>query len=182
MNEIVLLKQSEIEPYEENPRNNDGAVEAVAKSIARFGFNNPVVVDKNGVLIAGHTRFLAAKSLGIEEIPAIVTDMSDELAREYRIIDNKSHEFSQWAINDLIAELRETREMDDYFTNFDVSGMLKGSDGSAEVEYASQSEIEERKLKMESSFKDRSDKEMEKYFEVVCPECGEVFYTDKGKL
>ena len=80
--DIVNLKLSEIKPYENNPRYNDDAVDKVAKSIQEFGFKVPIVVDKNGVIIAGHTRLKAAKKLGMKEAPCIcllyTSDAADE--------------------------------------------------------------------------------------------------------
>ena len=83
--DIVNLKLSEIKPYENNPRYNDDAVDKVAKSIQEFGFKVPIVVDKNGVIIAGHTRLKAAKKLGMKE-----------QARAFRLADNKTSEFASW--------------------------------------------------------------------------------------
>lgn len=67
--EITMRKIEELTPYENNPRNNDMAVDAVAESIKQFGFKNPVIIDKDGVIVAGHTRYKAAKKLGITDIP-----------------------------------------------------------------------------------------------------------------
>ena len=95
--DIVNLKLSEIKPYENNPRYNDDAVDKVAKSIQEFGFKVPIVVDKNGVIIAGHTRLKAAKKLGMKEAPCIVAkDLTEEQARAFRLADNKTSEFASW--------------------------------------------------------------------------------------
>ncbi len=69
---VVMMSPSELIPYENNPRNNDGAVDAVAKSIQEFGFRSPIIVDKNKVIIAGHTRLKASLKLGLKEVPVIV--------------------------------------------------------------------------------------------------------------
>lgn len=83
--EIVMRKIGELKPYENNPRHNDMAVDAVAASIQQFGFKNPVIIDKDGVIVAGHTRYKAAKKLGITDIPCIsADDLSDEQAEEYK--------------------------------------------------------------------------------------------------
>jgi site-specific DNA-methyltransferase (adenine-specific) len=84
-NKITLMALSDITPYENNPRNNEEAVEKVANSIKEFGFNQPIVVDKDNVIIVGHTRYLAAQELGLAEAPVIVAgNLSDEQARAYR--------------------------------------------------------------------------------------------------
>lgn len=84
-------------PYERNPRRNDNAVEKVAASIREFGWDSAIVVDRDGVIIAGHTRLKAAKRLGLAEVPVIVrADLTDEQARALRLADNKTGEFAEW--------------------------------------------------------------------------------------
>lgn len=91
--EIVMRKIGELKPYENNPRHNDMAVDAVAASIQQFGFKNPVIIDKDGVIVAGHTRYKAAKKLGITDIPCIsADDLSDEQIKAFRLADNKTAE------------------------------------------------------------------------------------------
>jgi len=94
-----------IKPYERNPRTNDAAVEPVAASIRRFGFRQPIVVDGDGVIIAGHTRYRAAESLGLETVPVHVADLTDEQAREYRLADNMTGELAEWQWDLLRAEV-----------------------------------------------------------------------------
>jgi len=95
--EIEYIHISEIIPYKENPRNNDNAVKIVKKSIKEFGFKNPIILDKNKEIIAGHTRFKAAKELEIKQIPIIwVGDLTKEQVKAFRIMDNKSQDFSEW--------------------------------------------------------------------------------------
>jgi len=93
-------------PYEKNPRKNDGAVEAVAASIKEFGFRVPIVVDAQGVIIAGHTRLKAALRLGLLKVPVhIARDLSAEQARALRVADNRLHELSDWDMTLLPGEL-----------------------------------------------------------------------------
>lgn len=95
--EITMRKIEELTPYENNPRNNDMAVDAVAESIKQFGFKNPVIIDKDGVIVAGHTRYKAAKKLGITDIPCIsANDLSDEQIKAFRLADNKTAELAEW--------------------------------------------------------------------------------------
>ena len=95
--EITMRKIKELTPYENNPRNNDMAVDAVAESIKQFGFKNPVIIDKDGVIVAGHTRYKAAKKLGITDIPCIsANDLSDEQIKAFRLADNKTAELAEW--------------------------------------------------------------------------------------
>lgn len=106
--EIIEKKVAELVPYENNPRNNAEAVEYVANSIKEFGFKNPIIIDKKNVIVAGHTRLLAAKSLGMETVPCIMADdLTDEQVRAFRIADNKVSEFATWEKAMLDLELIE---------------------------------------------------------------------------
>lgn len=98
---------NEVKPYEKNPRHNDKAVAAVAESIRRYGFRQPIVVDANGVIVCGHTRWKAAQQLGLIEVPVhVATDLSEEQIRQYRIADNKSADVATWNIELLSQELK----------------------------------------------------------------------------
>ena len=108
--EIIRMRTADIRPYDRNPRHNEEAVDAVAKSIREFGFRNPVILDKDNVIIAGHTRWLAAKALGLEEVPCVVAaDLTPEQAKAYRIADNKTGEIAKWDYDLLPIELKELR-------------------------------------------------------------------------
>ena len=86
---IILKKLEDLVPYENNPRNNDEAVDYVAQSIKEFGFKVPVVIDTNNVIVAGHTRYKASKKLGINEIPCLVADdLTPEQIKAFRLADN----------------------------------------------------------------------------------------------
>ena len=103
----------EIRPYEKNPRKNDEAVQYVAKSIKEFGWKQPIVIDKDGVIIAGHTRYKAAKELGLEKVPVITADdLTEEQVKAYRLADNKTGEFAQWDMDLLNQELNDILELD----------------------------------------------------------------------
>ncbi|MFM7976958.1 MAG: ParB N-terminal domain-containing protein, partial [Pirellula sp.] len=94
---IDIKPIAEIKPYPNNPRINDDAVDAVASSIKEFGFRQPIVVDTDGVIICGHTRFKAAQKLGLEKVPIhVATDLTPEQIKAYRIADNKSSELADW--------------------------------------------------------------------------------------
>lgn len=103
---IIEIPISDIFPYDNNPRNNNSAVLAVKKSIDEYGFQNPIIVDKDHVIIAGHTRYTAATQLGYKQLPCIVIDdLSDEKIKAFRLADNKVSEFSQWDYEKLNKEL-----------------------------------------------------------------------------
>ena len=108
--QIVMRKLSELTPYAHNPRDNAGAVDAVARSIKEFGFRNPIILDRDGVIVAGHTRVKAAQALGLEEVPCIVADdLTPEQAKAFRIADNKTGEIAKWDFELLPIELKELR-------------------------------------------------------------------------
>jgi site-specific DNA-methyltransferase (adenine-specific) len=123
--EIVNKNIEEIKMYENNPRNNDGAVEYVANSIKEFGFKVPIVLDKNNIIVAGHTRYKAAKLLNITEIPCIIADdLSDEQVKAFRLIDNKAAELSSWDIDLLNLELENIKDIDMELFDFQISNIL----------------------------------------------------------
>lgn len=108
--EIVMRKIGELKPYENNPRHNDMAVDAVAASIQQFGFKNPVIIDKDGVIVAGHTRYKAAKKLGITDIPCIsADDLSEEQIKAFRLADNKTAELAEWDEDLLGKEMQDDK-------------------------------------------------------------------------
>ena len=99
-----------VRPYANNPRQNDDAVEAVAESIRRFGFRQPIVVDADGVIVAGHTRFRAAQRLGLATVPVhVATDLTPDEVRAYRLADNKTAELASWDDAMLSIELDALR-------------------------------------------------------------------------
>ena len=107
-NELKIQKISinDIKMYENNPRNNDEAIKYVANSIKKFGFKVPVIIDKNHTIIAGHTRFKAAKKLNIENLPCLIADdLDDKQIKAFRLADNKVSEFSDWNFELLNQEL-----------------------------------------------------------------------------
>ena len=133
--DIKMTNISEIKPYINNPRKKVN-IDDVAKSIQEFGFQQPIVVDKNKVIIVGHTRYLASKKLNLTKVPITVANLSQEQAKAYRIADNKLNESSTWdnsLLNKEITELLDANyellnlgfsqeELED-FIDFDTSNM-----------------------------------------------------------
>jgi ParB-like chromosome segregation protein Spo0J len=121
---ITYKAISEIKEYDKNPRKNDGAVDKVAASIKEFGFKNPIIIDKNGIIIAGHTRLKAAKKLGFDKVPTILADdLTDQQAKAFRIADNKVSEFADWDDELLFQELGDIPDID--MTKFGIE-VIKG--------------------------------------------------------
>lgn len=119
--DIKYIKIEEITPYENNPRKNDSAVEFVAKSISEFGFKVPIVIDKNNVIVCGHTRYKAAKKLKLTEVPCLkADDLTDEQIKAFRLADNKSAEIAEWDIDLLTSEIKDITEIDMSEFGFDI--------------------------------------------------------------
>lgn len=119
---IVNKNIDELIPYEKNPRKNDEAVKYVAESIKAFGFKVPIVIDKNNVIVAGHTRYKASKKLKLTEVPCIVADdLTDEQIKAYRLADNKVAEKAEWDFELLDAELDELFDFDMTLFGFEDS-------------------------------------------------------------
>lgn len=105
---IEYLNIEELIPYINNPRTNDNAVDKVAASIKEFGFKNPIIIDNENVIVAGHTRLLAAKKLELKEVPTIkVEDLTENQIKAFRIADNKTSEFAEWDMELLEMELED---------------------------------------------------------------------------
>lgn len=110
---IIEMSVDDLIPYENNPRKNDEAVDKVALSISAFGFKVPIVIDKDNVIVTGHTRLKAAKKLGIKTVPCIkADDLTDEQIKAFRLADNKVSEFSEWDEEKLMKELEALGDID----------------------------------------------------------------------
>lgn len=156
---IIEIATADLKPYENNPRKNDSAVGAVKKSIEQFGFQEPIVIDKNKVIVCGHTRLKAAKILGIEKIPCVIADdLTPEQIKAFRLIDNKTAEFASWDFEKLETELSNIEIPDFDMADFD----FETKNFSAEQKLNSGTEIDAE------DFAD--DK-----FNCTCPKCGFKF-------
>lgn len=195
MNQQVVYQDiSQIHPYENNPRNNEAAIEPVAQSIKRFGFRVPILIDGKGTIIAGHTRYEAAKRLGMDKVPCIrVDDLTDEQIRAYRIADNKVAEASSWNDDVLRAEMDALKALDvdltdTGFSEVELDGLLRevedadfeefftepvqqqpkaaDAEQSAETQQSTQPESSQLAVPRQSGSK-----------LIQCPHCGEWFET-----
>ena len=120
--ELFNKKISEIQPYQNNPRDNSKAIDAVAASIKEFGFKVPIVIDKNGVIVAGHTRYEASKKLGLEEVPCVIADdLTDEQVKAFRLADNKTAELASWNPELLEVEMSAIESIDMTEYGFDLT-------------------------------------------------------------
>jgi len=104
---VKNVKLSGVKSYADNPRKNEKAIEVVMKSIDEYGFKVPIILDKESVIVAGHTRVMAAERLGMKEVPAIYADdLNEKQIRAFRIMDNKSQEYAEWDEELLSAEFK----------------------------------------------------------------------------
>lgn len=151
----------EISEYENNPRNNEDAVICVAESIEKYGFKVPIIIDNNGVIVTGHTRYKAAKKLGMEKVPCIVADdLSEEQVKAFRLADNKVAEKAEWDFSLLLEELKEL-DIDSGLTGFEdweIENIMNPFDEAKAEEFFEEAEKKEQEPKM-----------------VQCPCCGEWF-------
>lgn len=151
-------------PYANNPRNNDGeAVDRVAASIKEYGFKNPIIIDNENVIVAGHTRLKAAKKLGIDKVPVIrADDLTPAQIRGFRLADNKVAEYSSWDNELLSIELEELQDLD---FDLDLTGFDTAELDEIMLNFAAGAEEEQGDL---STLEDKKEKT------VCCPNCGEV--------
>jgi ParB-like chromosome segregation protein Spo0J len=158
-------------PYANNPRNNEEAIEKVARSIDEFGWQQPIVVDENMVVIVGHTRLLAAKSLGLNEVPIHVADkLTDEQARAYRLADNRTNEYASWNMNLVGIELRE---LDDLGMDIELTGFSNIELASLLIDPELIDESYDKNGVMEIGQEDFNK------FDNKCPRCGFEFDDKK---
>ena len=157
--ELKTLKLSEINPYENNPRKNESAVEAVAESIRQCGYVAPIVVDEGYTILAGHTRFKAVEMLGWESVECMVcSGLTDEQKKKYRLLDNKTNEFASWDFDALAEELDGLD-----FDGYDFGLIVEDDDV------------------LESFFNEEpitASEKPPKKMKVVCPKCGEEFEVE----
>lgn len=132
--QVKTVSIDQIKPYENNPRNNDDAVDAVANSIKEFGWQQPIIVDNGGVIIAGHTRYKAAKRLKLKEVPIVVADnLTEEQVNAYRLADNKSGELATWDDDELQEELDKILDIDMAEFGFDLDTDIDNQLDSDEI-------------------------------------------------
>lgn len=206
VDKIVMKRLNEIKPYFRNPRKNDKTVEMLVKVIPQVGFNVPILIDKDGVIVKGHARYKAAFKLGMEEVPCVVTDATEEQINLDRITDNKISELSEWldeglaheldmidiSYKDILGDLDLKNDVIE--SQFDEtvleSASLSEPDMPPEQKQRIYEEIlqkkqEEAMAKLEKEIEKAELKQAEgtlpqkkKYIKCVCSKCGEVFFID----
>lgn len=182
---INKVKIGTIVPYWRNARVNDGVIEALKKSIQEYGFNSPIVVDKDMTIINGHARYKALMELGYETVEVVVKDnLTDEQIRKYRIADNKLSEIATWDNTKLLEELRTFSTLDDmssYFPYVDLDALIKDSVGQ-NVKPINYDDIETATENLANQFKESSEKTQKDYIEIKCPYCEQGMHFSKADI
>lgn len=177
--EIIEKKLEELKPYENNPRKNDEAVDYVANSIKEFGFKVPIVIDKNNVIVTGHTRYKASQKLGLKTVPCIIADdLTEEQIKAFRLADNKVSDFSLWDNKKLLQELDEINS--DIFTGFTESELfedIKLTDIFDEVDERDNQVLKNNKdgVVYSINFKTQDEELINKIKEIINENIGETF-------
>lgn len=206
-NQIVMKRINEVKPYVRNPRKNDRTVALLMQIIPKVGFNVPIVIDENGIIVKGHARFAAAIKLGMKEVPCIITHASPEAIKADRIADNKISEFSEWVNEELMHELDSI----DFDFDFSELGFPKmdidmPSPDEFDVTHSNISDEERRRLYQEFLEQQQKESAQEvtittqadidrakaeqvsigkptvKYYKMVCEKCGHVMFVREGDL
>lgn len=170
MEQIVYKKVSELKENPKNPRKNDNAVDSVAKSIEKYGFKNPLIIDKNNVVYCGNTRLKASKKLGLEEVPCIVaSDLTPKQIREYALLDNKTNEIALWDYDLLSEELGEL-DMSDFELDWGIE------------ELEPEKEVQEDDFDVDSAIPEEPKAKLGDIYQlgrwVYCKKCGKKHYID----
>ena len=182
---ILTKKLSEIKPYWRNARNNEKTVEALKKSISEYGYNQPISIDKDGVIITGHARYSALLQLGKTEIPVVILDhLSEKKIKEYRIADNKTHELTIWDNKELVTEMREIANIEDmqiYFPNINLGNWLEDSYGF-NLDDITQDQYTEKEEQMMNAMTEHNKASLDTTIDVMCPHCLKEFALNKKDL
>lgn len=211
-NQIVMKKINEIKPYVRNPRKNDKTVDLLVQVIPKVGFNVPLVIDEQGVIVKGHARFTAAIRLGMTELPCIITHADEEAIKADRITDNKISEFSEWVNDELLHEI-DMLNIDIDFTEMgfpalDFGDIPTAEDFGAELEDEGREISDEERQRLYAEFLEQQARENAqevqmttekalgeareaqksvagappKYYKCVCEKCGHVMFVKEGEI
>ena len=210
VDKIIMKPIGEVKPYEKNPRKNSKTVDLLCKAIPVVGFNVPLVIDKNGVIVKGHARYLAALRLGMTEVPCVISEADPESIKADRIADNKVFEFSKWLDEELLHEVDmldlgfdlgefglPTMKMD--APDFDFDHNEEEEDESEPEsdeerrrrfeEFMAQQEQEAPQVQIvtqqeidhaRQKLKEEPQRNQASYLTVVCEKCGHEFFVREG--
>lgn len=181
--EIKLLAISDIKPYWRNPRR--GNVNAVKESIKSYGYNQFIVVDKDYIIIVGHSRYKALSELAVEDtnfkkINVIVSDMDKAQAKEYRIVDNKTGDMSVWDIDTLSQELKEldTNTLMKYFNQTELDSLIKKTVGAIDYSAVDSAGVDKARLGLDNQMQGIDQQRRTQPKIVICPKCNHEFQVE----
>lgn len=207
VDKIVMRKLNEIKPYVRNPRKNDKTVELLVKIIPKVGFNVPLVIDENGIIVKGHARYAAAIRLGMPELPCVITHASEDAIKADRIADNKISEFSEWVNEEVMHEIDmidldidfadlgfPTVSFDDIpeFEDFDVEDKHELTEEERQKLYQEflEKQAKENAVEVQMTTQKAIENAQKsqlgiagakpKYYKCVCEKCGNVMYVREG--
>lgn len=201
---IEMRKLSEIKPYFRNPRRNDKTVEMLVELIPKVGFNVPILIDENGIIVKGHARYRAAIRLGLERVPCVITYADEEAKKLDRLADNKVSELSEWVTDDLLHELDilttdidlsklgfPTLDLDSFLPDMDFSEEAEESEEEKRARYQAYldshpaeppKELITTQVSIDSAAVRQQNipEKPKKYFRLCCEKCGHVMYVAEG--
>jgi site-specific DNA-methyltransferase (adenine-specific) len=203
VDKIEMRKISEIKPYFRNPRKNEKTVEMLVDLIPRVGFNVPILIDEDGVIVKGHARYRAAIRLGLDRVPCVITQADEEAKKLDRLADNKVSELSEWVNDDLLHELDmlttdfdlsklgfPSIDLDDLLPDLELDDADKESEEEKRARYQafldSQPEPPKELITSQASIDSAAVKQQnipekpKKYYKVICEKCGHVMFVTEG--
>lgn len=181
---VQEINLSEIKPYFKNARINDKTIPALKESITRFGFNNPLILDKDNVIICGHARYKALTELGKKTASCVVVDLPAEKVKEYRIADNKTSELAQWDGALLMTEMRELTDiqfMQNFFPTVDLNSWINVSVGQ-EVKPITDSDLSKENGSTQRNIEESTSNAHSDLLDFECPACFEKMSVSRADV
>ena len=201
VDQIIMKPVGEIRPYFRNPRKNDKTVALLVDLIPKVGFNVPILLDKDSVIVKGHARYYAAIRLGLEKVPCVITEADEESIKLDRLADNKVSEFTEWVDDELLHELDAlnvdfdlaelgfpTTAIDDFLQEMeeedDDEGMSDAERKAAFQKYLEENPTNSQQVATTQASIDRAVQKQQavpekpkRYFKMVCEECGHIMFV-----
>lgn len=179
--QIETININTIKPYWRNPRKNTDAILAIKNSIEKYGYNNPILIDKDNVIISGHTRYLALRELQKTDIAILRLDLTDQKAKEFRIVDNKSSELALWDDEKLMQELREIsdiKDMQQYFNDLDLDNIISENIQTEPLQVNDEN-IGKTLDQQQNNFSNNQEEHLHR---VMCPHCLKEHFINREEL
>lgn len=177
------LPLASIKPYWKNPRkHNDRAIDAVAESIRQYGMNSPIVLDPEGVIIAGHTRYKALQKLGIEKAPTVTVDLPPDKVRAYRLADNATSDLTEWDTDLLMHELQALPDLADLTTFFPDLEWPTDDTEDLQHDRATNEDVTKKRDELNDRFREGTEKRAAGMVDLTCPHCLADFAVSRADV